>query len=155
MSSIVQSIHVRRASSLDAPVIAALIALFVPGGTLLPRSEEFIAERTNDFLVAMDGGRIVGCAHLEEYAPSLAELRSLAVDPEGQGRGIGAALVDAIEQLARRREYSTLFAVSNRDTFFLGLGYLPQDIPELDRERSEVSKFKGVFAKELSAPRHG
>ena len=49
--------------------------------------------------------------------------------------------------------YTTLFAVSNRDVFFLSRGFAPRHIPELDRERSEVSKFKGVFAKEIAALR--
>lgn len=140
---------IRRARAADASAIAALIQRYVPDGTLLPRSPEFVAERANDFLVATVDGRVVGCVHLEEYSPSLAEVRSLAVDPAHQNRGIGVALADAVERLAREREYATLFAVSNNEAFFLSRGYAPRDIPELDRERSEVSRFKGVFAKDL------
>jgi amino-acid N-acetyltransferase len=140
---------VRRARASDATVIAALIQQYVPSGTLLPRSPEFVAEHADDFLVATLDGRVVGCVHLEEYSPSLAEVRSLAVDPAYRGRGLGAALEEAAEQLARQRGYSTVFAVSNNEAFFSSRGYLPRDIPELDRERSEVSKFKGVYAKEL------
>ena len=29
---------------------------------------------------------------------------------------------------------------------------MPREIPELDRERSEVSRFKGVYARDLAAP---
>ena len=43
----------------------------------------------------------------------------------------------------------TLFAVSNDEEFFGKYGFLPRHIPELDRERSEVSKYKGVYAKEV------
>jgi hypothetical protein len=60
-----------------------------------------------------------------------------------------AAFADAVERLAREREYATLFAVSNNEAFFRSRGYAPREIPELDRERSEVSRFKGVYAKEL------
>jgi len=102
-----------------------------------------------DFLVAEDENGLIGCVHLEEYAPSLAEVRSLAVHPSAQGKGVGSALINALERLATRRMYTTLFAVSNRDEFFLSRDFAPRHIPELDRERSEVSKFKGVFAKEL------
>ena len=45
--------------------------------------------------------------------------------------------------------YATLFAVSNNDTFFRRLGYAERHVPELDRERSAVSRFKGVYAKDL------
>ncbi len=36
-----------------------------------------------------------------------------------------------------------------RDQFFKSLGYDERYIPELDRERSEVSRFKGVYAKDV------
>jgi amino-acid N-acetyltransferase len=143
---------VRRARVSDAAAIASLIQRHVPDGSLLPRPPEFIAERAMDFLVATIDGRAVGCVHLEEYSPSLAEVRSLAVDPAFQGRGIGAALVAAVERMAREREYATLFAVSNNGAFFQSRGYAPREIPELDRERSEVSRFKGVYAKDLDRP---
>jgi len=140
---------VRTARESDAARIAALVQQHVASGTLLPRSPEFIAERALDFLVATVDGVVVGCAHLEEYSPSLAELRSLVVDIAHQGQGLGAALVSAVEELASRREYRTLFAVSNNEGFFRSRGYLPREIPELDRERSEVSRFKGVYAKDV------
>jgi amino-acid N-acetyltransferase len=140
---------VRRAEVRDAKAISALIDLYVPDGTLLPRTPEFIAERIIDFLVADADGRVVGCVHLDEYSPSLVEVRSLAVDPAHQGRGIGISLVKAAEDLGRVREYVTVFAVSSNDEFFRARGYDIRHIPELDRERSEVSRYKGVYAKDL------
>jgi len=140
---------IRRARVDDAGAMSLLIHEYVAVGTLLPRPPEFIIERTLDFLVATVRGRLVGCAHLEEYSPSLAELRSLVVDPDFQGQGVGVALVGAIETLAAQRDYATIFAVSNNEAFFLARGYTPRQIPELDRERSAVSRFKGVFAKDL------
>jgi amino-acid N-acetyltransferase len=143
--------RVRPAVSADAPAIVALIELNVASGELLPRSEEFVRLHVEHFLVAeQDGtGRIVGCVHLDEYAPSLAEVRSLAVAPDAQGIGVGAALATALERLAIRRDYATLFAVSNSGEFFRRRGYEERHIPELDRERSSVSRYKGVHAKDL------
>ena len=143
---------IRRARGDDASEMSTLIGAHVASGALLPRTPEFIAERTLDFFVAIVGGRVVGCVHLEEYSPSLAELRSLVVDPAHQGRGIGMALVAAVETLATQRGFPIIFAVSNNEAFFRGRGYAPRHIPELDRERSAVSRFKGVFAKELHPP---
>jgi N-acetylglutamate synthase-like GNAT family acetyltransferase len=144
------SIAIRRARAADAHRIASLIEQYVPSGTLLPRTPEFVAERAIDFLVATLHGGVVGCAHLEEYSPSLAELRSLAVDPDHQRKGIGSALVSAVERLAASREYLTVFAVSNDEAYFTERGYARRAIPELDRERSEVSKYKGVYAKDVA-----
>ena len=142
----------RRSHVRDAQTISDLIGLYVADGTLLPRTPEFIAERAIDFLVAEVDGRVVGCVHLDEYSPSLVEVRSLAVDPEYQGRGIGIGLVTAAEELARVREYLTVFAVSSNDEFFRARGYEVRHIPELDRERSEVSRYKGVYAKDIQQP---
>jgi len=145
MTPSVRPSHVR-----DARTISGLIGLYVADGTLLPRTPEFIAERVIDFLVSEVDGRVVGCVHLDEYSPSLVEVRSLAVDPDHQGRGIGTALVNAAEELACVREYATVFAVSSNDEFFRARGYDLRHIPELDRERSEVSRYKGVYAKDLA-----
>jgi N-acetylglutamate synthase-like GNAT family acetyltransferase len=141
---------IRRARASDAPAISSLIQQHVASGTLLARAPEFVAEHAIDFLVATVDGRVVGSVHLDEYSPSLAEVRSIVVDAAYQRRGVGVALVKAIEGLARTREYRTLFAVSNNDAFFRSRGYLPREIPELSRERSEVTRFKGVYAKDLA-----
>lgn len=143
-------VRTRRATTHDALAIRELIDLYVPSGTLLPRSEEFIMMNVHNFIVAVnDEDRVVGCVHLDEYAPSLAELRSLAVAPGTQGQGVGRTLVEGTEEFARRRGYATLFAVSNDEAFFRRFGFEPMHIPELDRERSEVSRYKGVYAKDL------
>ena len=113
----------RRPISTDVAAIKALIDLYVPEGTLLPRSETFIAAHADDFIVA--------------------------VDPTCQGKGIGVALVAAAERLARMRGFTTVFAVSNNLAFFRARGYAERHIPELDLERSEVSKYKGVYAKDM------
>ncbi len=140
----------RAATPNDAHAIRLLIDEYVADGTLLPRTETYIAQNAHHFIVAEEGGRLVGCVHLDEYAPSLAEVRSLAVDPSMRGSGVGRALVQATEQLARRRDCATLFAVSNDEAFFQRFGFVARHIPELDRERSEVSRYKGVYAKDLA-----
>src|SRR5690349_16412470 len=82
------TLHVRVARPADAPGILRLITQNVASGELLPRTLEFVTLQADHFLVAARGGRLVGCVHLEEYAPSLAEVRSLAVDPAAQGVGV-------------------------------------------------------------------
>lgn len=142
--------HTRKATAFDAVEIKELIDSYVESGLLLPRTEEFIVSNAHHFIVAVDDNRrIVGCVHLDEYAPSIAELRSLAVAPNTQGKGVGRTLVDGTERFARSRGYATLFAVSNDEAFFRRFGFEPRQIPELDRERSEVSKYKGVYAKDI------
>ena len=141
---------VRRATEFDAAAISGLIDLYVASGTLLPRSVDFVTTYCHEFIVATDDeDRVIGCVHLDEYSPSIAELRSLAVSPAIQGKGLGRELVQATIDLATKRGYQILFAVSNDEAFFARFGFERMEIPELDRERSEVSRYKGVFAKEL------
>ena len=140
---------IRHADPSDAPAISAVIARHVASGTLLPRTPEFIAERAADFLVAEIDGAIVGCVHLSEYSPSLAEVRSLAVDEAHAGGDLRERLLAAAEHLAGRRRYPTLFAVTNDTEFFCARGYRPDKVPELYPEQEEVGRFAGVVSKEL------
>jgi amino-acid N-acetyltransferase len=149
----VREYQVRPATSSDVAAIVSLIDLNVPSGELLPRSAEFVRMHVDHFIVAERKGQVIGCVHLDEYAPSLAEVRSLAVAPTAQGIGVGAALTAALERLARVRGYATVFAVSNSGEFFRRRGYEERHIPELDRERSSVSRYKGVHAKDMRVPR--
>jgi N-acetylglutamate synthase-like GNAT family acetyltransferase len=147
--------RIRSACTADAAAIVALIDRNVASGELLPRSRDFVQLHADHFLVAERDGEVIGCVHLDEYAPSLAEVRSLAVSPDAQGLGVGVALVGALERLARVRGYTTVFAVSNSGEFFRRRGYDERHIPELDRERSSVSRYKGVHAKDLTPPAIG
>src|SRR5260221_10984378 len=120
--------HCPRAASQDAPVIKSLIDCYVADGTLLARTEDFIAAHAEHFLAAEENGSVVGCVHLDEYAPSLSELRSLAVSPDAKGKGIGRALVLATEDLARRRGVGTPFAVEDDENVFPPFGFCRRHI---------------------------
>ena len=61
--------RIRGATPNDAIAIQKLIAQYVFDGTLLPRSESFIAMHAHHFLVAEVNGALIGCVHLDEYAP--------------------------------------------------------------------------------------
>jgi N-acetylglutamate synthase-like GNAT family acetyltransferase len=105
----------------------------------------------HEALVAFDAetGDGVGVARFVRLDDGTSAEAAVTVIDEWQGRGVGTALVAAVERLAAAREYRTLFAVSNNDAFFRSRGYAPAAIPELSRERSEVTRFKGVYAKDL------
>jgi ribosomal protein S18 acetylase RimI-like enzyme len=79
--------------------------------------------RTGDVLVAVLDGAVVGCVTLlrpgspyaEIAGPGEAEFRMLAVAPQAQGRGAGAALVAACLDRAAERG-CTAVAICTRDT---------------------------------------
>ena len=59
------------------------------------------------FLVAEEGGRIIGLAQVKPHRDGSRELASLAVIPERQGHGIGSALVRALLAEERGPVYLT------------------------------------------------
>ena len=156
-------IELDRATPADVPAILALNNLFAPDGFTLARTEQWVADHVDSYRVARDaddGGRVVGCVALDEYAPSLAELVSLAVAPEAQGHGLGRRLIDEAVAFARRRGYAELFAVSLADTLFLSMGFeetrldrFPEKRWRYIRSRAELSIAKKFcFGRDLHAP---
>lgn len=115
---------VRRAARADAGQILDLVNPYAAQGLMLPRTLDQIASRIDSYIVAADAnGRVVACAALDEYSPSLAEVSSVAVAPAYHGKGLGSQVVLGVERLARSRDIEELFALSLTDNFFLSLSY--------------------------------
>ncbi|HQV30004.1 MAG TPA: GNAT family N-acetyltransferase, partial [Thermoflexales bacterium] len=114
---------IRQAVLDDVPGIVRLVADNARRGGLLPRSEANIRASIDNFLVAELDGRVIGCGSLLPMSANLAELRSLAVDAEIRGGGIGARLVAQLIEAARERQFSTLFALTRAITFFEKCGF--------------------------------
>jgi amino-acid N-acetyltransferase len=113
----------RKAKMSDIPHRIALINGFARDGTMLPRTEFELSEGIRDFTILIADGVIVGCAGLHFYGPTIAEVRSLAVDPTGQGRGAGQALMEALEREAREYDLDIVFAFTYVPGFFAKMGY--------------------------------
>ncbi len=113
----------RRARRADAPAIHRLIAHYAAEGLLLPREEPEIREHVGRFLILEENHQLAGCVALESYGAGLAEIRSLAVDPEYRGCGLGARLIEFALAEARRRKIARVFAVTQAPKFFLRKGF--------------------------------
>lgn len=124
-------LEVRKASLTDIPALLDLINTYAAKGVMLPRTEFEMAENIRDFLVAFDAGRLVGCGALHFYTAASGEVRSLAVDPSVKTRGIGRALVEALEEEAREQELHSMFAFTYVPGFFAKLGFEEVDRGEL------------------------
>lgn len=114
---------VRKATTDDIDAIAALVGANTD--RLLARDRGEIAQLLDTFWVAEADGRVVGCGCLEIYSPKIAELRSLAVAPEYRGRGLGAALTEAIVAEAERRGIPQVLVVTSNREFFERLHFGP------------------------------
>lgn len=113
----------RKARRADAGAIHRLVTHYAAQGLLLPREEEEIRRDIGHFLVLEEKGQVTSCAALESYGPHLAEVRSLAVDPESRGRGAGSQLIEFAFAEARRRGIAQLFALTHAPEFFERHGF--------------------------------
>jgi GNAT superfamily N-acetyltransferase len=77
-----------------------------PGRT----DEAEIAEavRAGQMLVARVDGRIAGCVRTRTLDATTSDVGLIGVDPDAWGAGVGRALVDAAENLARSRDATTM-----------------------------------------------
>jgi amino-acid N-acetyltransferase len=115
--------RVRAARVKDLDAVAQFLAPFVADRRILPRTAEELGQLLRTGFVAVSGGRVVGFAALEVYSRKLAELRSLCVAPEMQGRGIGRRLVARCLALARERAVFEVMAITSQDPFFRACGF--------------------------------
>jgi ribosomal protein S18 acetylase RimI-like enzyme len=87
--------------------------------------EELESEKDNMLIAAFEDDRILGCCMLVEEQPGTVRLRQMAVLNDLQGKGIGRALMNFAENIARDRGYRILrmHARANSVGFYEKVGY--------------------------------
>lgn len=87
--------------------------------------EEIEKEKSNMHMAAYEDDRMLGCCMLVEEDPGTVRLRQMAVVNDVQGKGIGRALMQFAENLARDRGYKriTMHARKNAIGFYEKMGY--------------------------------
>jgi N-acetylglutamate synthase-like GNAT family acetyltransferase len=130
--------QVRRAKPQDAPAVGALYRLLVPDDDNISVDPARIAalesDQTNHLLVADVKGVISGTAFLTVCLDPMYGLQpygvieNVVVLPDSHRRGIGAALMSELEQVARAARCTKLMLLSSRSradahAFFMQLGF--------------------------------
>ena len=119
----VADLTLRTADARDAGTLFALIAANQEEGHLLPRTRDELAARANRFVVAVRGGSVVGCAELAPLSPTVAEVRSLAVDACARGGRVGVTIVDELRRRARHGGFERLCAFTHAPGYFTNMGF--------------------------------
>src|SRR5258706_1266981 len=88
-------------------------------------SAELESEKDNMLIAAFEEERMLGCCMLVEEQPGTVRLRQMAVLNDLQGKGIGRALMNFAENLARDRGYRIvrMHARANAIGFYEKVGY--------------------------------
>ena len=119
---------IRNARMGDVKKIHSLVNHFADKGLLLSRSISSLYDQLRDFKVFADErGELLGVCALHITWEDLAEIRSLAVWEEAQGRKIGAKLVRSCLEEAKELGISTVFTLTYQPDFFRKQGFTDTD----------------------------
>jgi len=119
---------IRRARTSDVRAIRRLIDIYTGDRRLLTKPTVALYEDIQEFWVAQTpGGEVVGCGAVHVLWEDLAEVRTVAVEPEHRGHKIGHRLVAALLDIARELNVRRVFVLTFETRFFGSFGFAPID----------------------------
>ncbi len=129
--------NIHAATRDDIPDILALLkaaALPVAG----------IEQHVETALVAREADRLLGCAAVEVYGHA-GLLRSVAVEAERRGEGLGERLTKAALELARKRGVRNIYLLTTTAShFFPRFGFTAIPRAELDPALEQSEELRGA-----------
>lgn len=125
---------IRHARIADARAIHQLLLVYAQQGQLLGRPLADIYDAIRDFYVYEEDGVILGTGALAICWEDLAEIRSLAVAPGQQGKGVGRRIVESCLIEARELGLKRVFALTYQPDFFKRLGFHDIEKSELPQK---------------------
>jgi len=118
---------IRRARTGDVRAIGGLVDDNVDSGRLLAKATVTLYEDVQEFWIAerTADGDVIGCGALHVLWEDLAEIRTIAVHADCQGKGVGHLLVEALLDSARGLGVQRVFVLTFAVGFFAGHGFKP------------------------------
>jgi amino-acid N-acetyltransferase len=125
------------ATAADVPVIEQLLL-----ANKLPTAG--LEDHWKTFIVARDGGVIVGCAGAEAY-PLVALIRSVAIADSHRGRGIGRRIVrQMLDRLSSRGIREFYLLTTTAEAYFAKRGFKPIDRDEIHPQLLSSAELQGA-----------
>lgn len=119
----------------DVPTIHELVNNYAEKGEMLPRALREIYQGLRDYMVIRDKkDRVLACVALTINWEDMAEIRSLAVDPNNKFHGLGSMLVQACIEEARTLGIPMIFCLTYKQQFFEKQGFHVVDKTQLPRK---------------------
>jgi amino-acid N-acetyltransferase len=127
--SVAMEVTIRRARTADVRAIRHLVDTYAADRRLLSKATVALFEDVQEFLVAerIDDGAVVGAGAVHVMWEDLAEVRTVAVDPDCRGHKIGHRLVSALLDAAREIGVRRVFVLTFETGFFGSFGFVPID----------------------------
>jgi len=111
-------IEIRAARTSDIKGIRKLIDFYALQRRVLSKETVTLYESVQEFLVAVEGEEVVGCAALHVLWEDLAEVRTVAVAERLRRHGIGQRLLDAVVDRAKGLGVKRIFCLTFETDFF-------------------------------------
>jgi amino-acid N-acetyltransferase len=121
-----KGLTVRRARTGDVPAVRRLIDSYSRDGILLDKATVTLYEDIQEFWVAErdEDAEVVGCGALHVMWEDLAEVRTLAVDPQLRGSGVGHQVLDKLLRTAGWLGVRRIFCLTFEVDFFAKHGFV-------------------------------
>lgn len=118
-----------KAKLTDIKYMQELVKPEVDGGIILHRSSDEIATNIRSYMLVKDEDRLVGFGALHFHSEELAEVRSLVIDKNIRGKGLGLGLVKNLLEEASEYQIRQVFTLTYQKRFFEKIGF-----KEIDKE---------------------
>ena len=122
---------VRDAKLTDLRAISKLVSYWAAKEENLPRPEDELIQSIRDFAVIEVNGQVCACSALYIYSTGLAEIRSLGVSINYQGKGYGKKLVEFLLKRAKNLALGKVLSLTRKPEFFSRLGFIAADKNDL------------------------
>jgi|WetSurSiteA1Bulk_404760.scaffolds.fasta_scaffold35870_2 amino-acid N-acetyltransferase len=120
---------IRKAQIDEVPEIRKILLAFSSKWDILPRTLAELYNSVRDYYVYREPhGHIQGVVALHIFWEDLGEIRSLAVAPECQKKGLGARLVHRCLEEARELGLKRVFVLTSKIDYFKRFGF--QEVPK-------------------------
>ena len=107
----------------DVEPLYLMIEEYAQRGIMLPRSRQALTRQIDQFVVAEIEGRFVGCGSLFKLGNELVEIRSIGLNDEGKGKGVGSMILAKLVEEARNQKIPKVMALTYAVDFFLRNGF--------------------------------
>ena len=115
---------VKKPTLRDILDIQSILEPYVKEGIILRRDDDEVASNIRSYTIIYDESKPISTAALHIFSPFLAEIRSLGVIKEYQGKGVGKLLVNTLIQEAKNLGVKEVLVLTYKKEFFEKLGFV-------------------------------